>query len=1120
MMLLRGDSTTTDSRSIQCTLRDKIYMVAHCPDDNTDECAEEKRDSIEQSIAIITSNGSRNVSFFELWSAAGYIAHKLKTECGVQQPNDRIGIVIPNGSVTTSYILAMMGVLYCGGVYVPIAISSTKSGNVVKSILNMAGCVAVIDLRSCEDSTSTHTNDDPYHGLGWAGPCLRLEPLVFLLDQIKAEPSSSTTTAQRTRLYQNTFYEGSSQDEACLLFTSGSTGTPKGVILTHEGILCRINWSARTYPMIHKEDTILCHLAATTLGGTMLPLTGLTQGCSIFITPPEVVIDTNQFAKMLVLHRVNTLITMPSLLKNLLKIKDGQAMRNMKTIYLTGEAYDDMTLRNVAVASPKATLINLYGMTETTGHTVAYTYDRGCGVENMRAYMGLPTDNTTAIMIDPENEADSGISRNSVRDITIKTNGSMGELCVSGIGLTKGYVDEQLNKDKFFYHDGMKFFRTGDAVKLVTDVSNEKTLRYVGRADRCVKVNGFRVELDGVERGLCKVDGVTSAAAIMTQKHGYEYQIVGFVSPGTLDGSIVRDRCFTFLPKHEVPFKVYAFDSLPLTITGKINRKALEDMILDQVQRKAIIEDDTSPTNITRDEHSIVERIMNECKRHIDIHDPDMSIFDAGATSVTVVALLHDLEPLPLSASTIYKYKSPMKIASFVIKDDVADGTAELIDDSGMASSYMLSHSGRMGLGKGFSFPGIFFVMTYFLNLALVYLRSQNTTSMMNMSISFHSEVDVDKLKAALISAMRTFPTLRSRFQKTYSSMLPIFGQLLYDIEDTVSILEHSDSSIPFKILSNGATWHKHERRRVIKRLSKGDESLVEFILVQGQTLHIYCDHITCDFTSLVMLSKFIIDHYNGDNVSGERRRYKDFTVWQHGLKIDDASKNSLIRNTTTTPQHYGIPKRLTNFMPFSVRCQELFLQPIPIKHCVPNDVRNIRIVFLTLWHSVLMDHGGPSNIVISESIDLRYSSFLNDFERTFGYLAHVVVRNLKYSSSKSLVANMQDLQKDLSRQEEEMCLWSKAHGPDTTVLSEGWHFTFIGTRTIPKMKGATIHQRGFIPRRTNILQRHPSIQVEVFYNDTDLMFQISYCAMRVSGQTIRAIGDDLVERFHAFRSS
>eukprot|EP00957_Ditylum_brightwellii_P139413 10624712-Ditylum_brightwellii.AAC.2 len=928
---------------------------------------------------------------------------------------------------------------------------------------------------------------------------------------IKAEPSSSTAITKSTYPYQNDFHEGSSQDEACLLFTSGSTGTPKGVILTHEGILCRINWSARTYPMIRKEDTILCHLAATTLGGTMLPLTGLTQGCPIFIAPPELVIDTHQFAKMLVLYRVNTLITMPSLLKNLLKIKDGQAMRNLKTIYLTGEAYDDTTLRNVAVASPKTTLINLYGMTETTGHTVAYTYDRGCGVENMRAYMGLPTDNTTAIMIDPEHEADSGI-----RDISIKTNESMGELCVSGIGLSKGYVDEQLNKDKFFYHDGIKFFRTGDAVELVTDARNDKTLRYVGRADRCVKVNGFRVELDGVERGLCKVDGVTSAAAIMTKKHGYEYQstlqIVGFVSPGTLDGSIVRDRCFTFLPKHEVPLKVYALDSLPLTITGKINRKALEDMIPDQVQRNAIVDDTTSPTNIARDEHSIVERIINECKRHIDIHDPDMSIFDAGATSVTVVALLHDLQPLPLSASTIYKYKSPTKIASKVMKD-VADGTAELMDDPGMASSYMLSHSGRMGLGKGFSFPGIFFFMTYFLNLALVYLRSQNTTSMINMSISFHSEVDVEKLKAALKSAMRLFPTLRSRFQKSYTSKLPIFGQFFYDIKDTVRILEHIESSLPLKLISNGATWHKRERRRVIKRISKGDESLVEFILVQGQTLHIYCDHITCDFTSLVMLSKFIVDHYNGDSVSGERRRYKDFTEWQHGLKIDTSK--------TATPQHYGIPKRFTNFMPFSVRCQELFLQPIPIKHCVPNDVRNIRIVFLTLWHSVLMDHGGPSYITVAESIDLRHSSFLNGFDRTFGYMAHApLVSNLKYSSSKSFVANMQDLQKDLSRQEEEMSLWSKAHGPDTTVISEGWHFNFIGTRIIPKMKGATIHPRGFIPRRTNVLQRHPTIQVEVFYNDTELMFQINHCVMRVSGQTIRAIGDDLVERFHAFRSS
>ena len=1082
---------------------------------------------IEQSIAITSgaASSSDHISFLELWSAAGHIAHLLKAKYGVQ-PKDRIGIVIPNGSVSTPYILSMIGVLYCGGVYVPIAISSTKSGSVVKSILELAQCVAIIDLRSScyhEDRSSESKNGyisvtedatngiDPNHDLDWTGPCLRLDPIVLLLNQIKTESPASTSTCP----YQDAFHEGNSKDEACVLFTSGSTGTPKGVILTHEGILCRINWSARAYPMLPLEDTILCHLAATTLGGTMLPLTGLTQGCCIFIAPPEIVIDTNKFAEMLVRHRVNTLISMPSLLKNLLTVKDGQAMKNMKTIYLTGESYDDATLRHVAIASPSATLINLYGMTETTGHTVAYTYDRRCGVDSMKAYMGLPTDNTIAIMVEPGGECDADAKCSiSTEDLKIKVHGSIGELCVSGIGLSKGYVDEELNKEKFFYHKGIKFFRTGDAVEIVTDTRNEKTLRYIGRADRCVKVSGFRVELDGVERGLCQVDGVSTAAAIMTNKHGYNFQqstsqIVAFVCPGTLDGQIVRDRCFTHLPKHEVPLKIFAFDSLPLTITGKIDRKALEGMI---PEKETV--DDLSLRNaaIATDERSIVDRIMNECKRYIEIHDPDISIFDAGATSATVVALLHSLQPLPLSASTIYKYMSPRKIASVIVKD-LSDDTSQIMNDSGNAGRYMMSHTGRMGLGKGITFPSIFFFMVYFLNLARTYLRSQNITSIINIPITFHSKVDMDRLKTALISTMRTFPTLRSRFQKSYSSM-PILRPFLYDIEDTVSILEHSDTPLPFMAVSNAATWSKYERRRVIQRISQGDDSLVEFILVQGQTLHIYCDHIICDFTSLVMLSKFIIDSYNGGRVSGERRRYQDFTIWQHNLK-QDKSQDEMI--CAATP-HYEIPKRLTSFVPFSMKCQELFLQPITIKDCIPKDIRSIRVVFLSLWHSVVLDHGGPSNIAVTETIDLRNYPFLSGFEKTFGQMSHApVLRHLQYSTSLSLTENMMRLQKDLKRQEEEMSLWSQCHGPDVKVLSEGWHFNFIDIRAIPKTTGATIHPIGFIPRRTNVLQRDPAILVTVFYNDTDLKFYINYCMMNVSGQTIRAIGDCLVERLHTF---
>lgn len=164
--------------------------------------------------------------------------------------------------------------------------------------------------------------------------------------------------------------QGNPSDEACLLFTSGSTGQPKAVVLTHRGIRCRLDWSAREYPMLAGEDVMLFQLATTTLGGTMLPLTGLLQGCAVFVAQPALVVDTLQLTHAICQHGVNTLIGMS------METDHGKAMSNMKTIYLTGEAYSDDLLHRVARASPTATLINLYGMTETTEDAMAHCYNR------------------------------------------------------------------------------------------------------------------------------------------------------------------------------------------------------------------------------------------------------------------------------------------------------------------------------------------------------------------------------------------------------------------------------------------------------------------------------------------------------------------------------------------------------------------------------------------------------------------------------------------------------------------------------------------------------------------------------------------------------------------------
>lgn len=122
-------------------------------------------------------------------------------------------------------------------------------------------------------------------------------------------------------------------------------------------------------------------------------------------------------------------------------------------------------------------IVNLYGMTETAGHTIAHNYGR----EETATRFGLPTDNADVKLLDNETRSHLGAGK------------GIGTIWVGGVGLTPGYLGSDLDV-RFEWFDGKRYFDTGDMAELLPN----GILRYAGRADRCVKISGFRIELDGV----------------------------------------------------------------------------------------------------------------------------------------------------------------------------------------------------------------------------------------------------------------------------------------------------------------------------------------------------------------------------------------------------------------------------------------------------------------------------------------------------------------------------------------------------------------------------------------------------------------------------------------------
>jgi hypothetical protein len=221
---------------------------------------------------------------------------------------------------------------------------------------------------------------------------------------------------------------------------------------------------------------------------------------------------------------------------------------------------------------PGTRIVNGYGPTESTTFTCCYEVPRELGEGTASIPIGRPIGNTRVYVLDGEMEP-----------VPI---GVTGELYVGGDGLARGYLRrpdltaEKFVPDPFGEEAGGRLYRTGDRVRHLADGN----LEFLGRLDHQVKVRGFRIELGEVESVLGAHPGVKEAVAVVREDHPGEKRLVAYVvaegEPGSqpAEGSTVASlRTFlqSRLPEHMVPAAFVILDAIPLTSSGKVDRRSL-----------------------------------------------------------------------------------------------------------------------------------------------------------------------------------------------------------------------------------------------------------------------------------------------------------------------------------------------------------------------------------------------------------------------------------------------------------------------------------------------------------------------------------------------------------------
>ncbi len=577
--------------------------------------------------AVAVTCEDRDVTYAELDRRANGLAHRLR-ELGVG-PETVVPVLLDRSD---DLVVAVLGVLKAGGAFMPL--DSAQPAQRMAAMLD-----DVPDAPVCV----THRSKLAHLPPGFTGHRL-------CLDEPSAPPGEDAAPVCET----------TSANLAYVIHTSGSTGKPKGTLNTHAGIRNRLLWMQDAYRLT-ADDRVL-HKTPVSFDPSVWELFWpLIVGARVVIAKPEGHKDAAYLVRTIVEQRITTMHFVPSMMRRFLAEPGVAACTALRRVICSGEAlpYD---LRDHFMATLDAELYNLYGPTEAAIDVTAFHCERG--ESGTLVPIGRPIANIRAHILDAH-----------LRPVPV---GVPGELYIGGVGLGRGYLNRPDLTGAIFVadpfggdaaHPGQRLYRTGDLTRYLPDGN----IDYLGRIDFQVKIHGFRIEPGEIEAAVAQHPAVAeNAVVIRTDSRGNPILVAYVVPAGGAAPSTAELRRFLLdlLPAAMLPAVFEVTDALPLTSSGKVNRKAL--MAADSASGPQ------EPVFVAPRTHT--EQVLAEiwCAvlglERVGVND-DFFALGGASTQSLEVAVRANAAGLPLRPESMFVYGTIAELATEYgqIADDATD---------------------------------------------------------------------------------------------------------------------------------------------------------------------------------------------------------------------------------------------------------------------------------------------------------------------------------------------------------------------------------------------------------------------------------------------------------------
>lgn len=479
---------------------------------------------------VVYQDSNNCVTFADVYDRARRIGSSLKSV----KRNAPIAIIAGRN---VSTVCGYLGVIYSGHTYAPIDSSLPRARiEMILAILQPGAIVADADNLSLAKSFCDES---------------------YLLDELAKGP----VDLEYLRTIRD---EMVMTDPLYIIFTSGSTGRPKGVITSHQSLMCYIE-SYVDIMEIDQTDILgnqspLDYIAA--IRDIYIPLL---CGCSTVIIPTEYFMQPTRLFDYMNDKHVTSVGWSVSALS--VPVRMGvfreKELKTLRKICFSGSVMPSPVLRTWQEHLPFAKFVNQYGPTEATASCTYYVVDHKIGLDEQLP-IGRPYRNYKVFLLN--------------EDLSLTSDGDIGEICVSGPILALGYYnDAERTSQSFIVNPNVtgfpeKMYRTGDYGKRRSD----GMLEFHGRKDRQIKHMGHRVELDEIEHAAIKIEGVNECAAL----YNVRSEIICLFYSGFAEKRSVVIALRQNLPLFMVPRKIVKLEMLPKLSNGKTDMNQLKESML------------------------------------------------------------------------------------------------------------------------------------------------------------------------------------------------------------------------------------------------------------------------------------------------------------------------------------------------------------------------------------------------------------------------------------------------------------------------------------------------------------------------------------------------------------